>query len=139
MDSLAWLAQHRLESVEHPGFEWIFAFDNGASVEISCLWRLLENDRIRFTIRDEGQQFGLPTPVDAAEELNRRIANAKVESVILREYTLDFELRFDTGHALQVFPDSSGYEAWGARNRDKRFIAVGGGELAIFGDDATSE
>ncbi|MBI1325595.1 hypothetical protein GC170_20725 [bacterium] len=70
--------------------------------------------------------------------MNRRIANAKVESVILREYTLDFELRFDTGHVLQVFPDSSGYEAWMARDRNMKFIAVGGGELAIFGDDATS-
>lgn len=138
MDSLAWIAQHRLESVKHRGYEWVFGFDNDASIVISCLWRLLENRLIRITSQDEGQQFGLPAPVDASEELNRRIANAKVESVVLREYTLDFELWFDTGHVLQVFPDSSGYEAWIARDRGKQFIAVGGGELAIFDRDAAS-
>jgi hypothetical protein len=139
MDSLAWLAQHRLQSVLHRECEWVFAFDGEASLVVSCLWRLIEASRIRFTSEDEGQQFGLPAPVDAAAELNRRIANATVEAVALRENTLDLELRFDTGHVLQVIPDSAGYESWIARDRDRQFIAVGGGKLAIIGDQATGE
>ncbi len=136
MESLAWLAQHHLKSVLHREHDWVFAFDGEASLVVSCLWRLIEKGRIRFTSEDDGQQFGLRTPVDAAAELNGRIANATVEAVVLREHTLDLELRFGTGHVVQVIPDSSGYEAWIARDRDKQFIAVGGGELAILGDQA---
>src|SRR5688572_29166505 len=137
MDSLAWLAQRRLQSVLHRNVaDWVFAFDDEATLVVSCLWRLIENSRIRFTSEDEGQQFGLPAPVDAAAELNRRVANATVEAVVLREHTLDLELRFDTGHVLQVIPNSSGYESWIAHDRDKQFIAVGGGELAVFGGQA---
>jgi hypothetical protein len=132
MDTLAWLAQHRLLSVQHRDYDWVFSFDGEAALVVSCLWRLTEEDRIRFTSEDEGQQFGLPAPVDAAAESNRRIGSATVESVVLRDNTLDLELRFDTGHVLQVIPDSSGYEAWIAHDRDKQFIAVGGGELVIF-------
>jgi hypothetical protein len=132
MDSLAWLAQQHLKSVIHREYDWVFAFDDEAAVVVSCLWRLLENGRIRFTSQDEGQKFGLPAPVDAAAELNRRVANATVEAVVLREGTLDLEFRFDTGHILQIIPDSAGYEGWVAHHRDKEFIAVGGGELAIL-------
>ena len=133
MDSLAWLAQHRLQSVLHREYDWVFTFNGEASLMVSCLWRLIEKGRIRFTSEDEGQKFGLPAPVDAAAELNRRVGNAAVETVVLREHTLDLELRFDTGHVLQIIPDSSGYEAWIASDHDKQFIAVGGGELAILG------
>jgi hypothetical protein len=136
MDSLTWLAHRRLQSVLHRDYDWVFSFDDEAALVVSCLWRLIEEERIRFTSEDEDQQFGLPAPVDAAAELNRRIANATVEDAVLRENTLDLELRFNTGHILQVIPDSSGYEAWIAHDRDKQFIAVGGGELAIFGGQA---
>jgi hypothetical protein len=78
----------------------------------------------------------LPAPVDAAAELNRRVANATVEAVVLRDNTLDLELRFDTGHVLQAIPASSGYQAWSAHAREKQFIAVGGGELVIFSGQA---
>jgi hypothetical protein len=136
MDSLTWLAHRRLQSVLRRDYDWVFSFDDEAALVVSCLWRLIEEERICFTSEDEGQQFGLPAPVDAAAELNRRIANATVEDVVLRDNTLDLELRFNTGHILQVIPDSSGYEAWIAHDRDKQFIAVGGGELAIFGGQA---
>jgi hypothetical protein len=137
MDSLAWLAQRRLQSVLHRNVaDWVFAFDDEATLVVSCLWRLIENSRIRFTSEDEGQQFGLPVLVDAAAELNRRVANATVEAVVLREHTLDLELRFDTGHVLQIIPDSSGYESWIAYDRGKQFIAVGGGRLTILGGQA---
>ena len=136
MESLAWLAQHHLKSVQRREHEWVFTFDGEASLVVSCLWRLIEKGRIRFTSEDDGQQFGLPAPVDAAAELNGRIANATVEAVVLREHTLDLELRFGTRHVVQVIPDSSGYEAWIAYDHDKQFIAVGGGELAILGGQA---
>ncbi len=136
MDSLAWLAHCRLQSVLHRDYDWVFSFDDEAFLVVWCLWRFIEEGRVRFTSEDDGHQFGLPKPVDAAAELSRRIANAMVETVVLRDNTLDLELRFDTGHILQIIPDSSGYESWIAYDHDKEFIAVGGGELVIIGGQA---
>ena len=132
MNELAWLVGHRFQSIVRREYDWVVVFDNDASLVIACLWRLVECGRIRVTREDDGQQFGLPSPVDAASEINRRLAGIAVEAVELQEGLLDLELRFSTGHSLQVIPHSSGNEAWQASSRNKQFIAVGGGELAIF-------
>ena len=136
MNELAWLVGHRFQSLARREYDWVVALDKEASVVVACLWRLVESGRIRFTSEDDGHQFGLPAPVDAVAEVNRRLAGAAVEAVELREGLLDLELRFSTGHSLQVIPDSSGYEAWQVSSGDRQIIAVGGGELAVFGGDA---
>ena len=132
MDTLAWLAKHRLQSVGRREHDWLFAFDGQAALVVECLWRLVEAGRIRVTSEDDGQRFGLPAPVVAAEEVGRCLVGASVASVTLRDGTLDLELRFDTGHVLEVLPTSAGYEAWQVTQGGKQFIAVGGGELAII-------
>jgi hypothetical protein len=132
MDTLDWLLKRRLQSVLRREHDWVFTFDGAATLAVECLWRLIDDGRIRLTSEDDGQRFGLPAPVVAAEEAGRCLVGASVESVALREGILDLELRFDTGHVLQVLPTSGGYEAWNAGHRGKQFIAVGGGELAIF-------
>ncbi len=100
--------------------------------EFVVLWRLIENGRIRLTSEDDGHQFGLPSPVDAVLEVNQRLVGASCRSVTLHEGTLDLEIGFDTGHVLQLIPNSAGYEAWAVYEPSRQFIAVGGGELAIF-------
>jgi hypothetical protein len=133
MNELAWLVGHRFQSLTRREYDWVVALDKDASLVIACLWRLVESGRIRCTSEDDGQQFGLPAPVDAAAEVNFRLAGAAVEAVELRQGLLDLELRFSTGHLLQIIPDSSGYEAWNVCCGNRQFIAVGGGELATFG------
>jgi hypothetical protein len=44
-------------------------------------------------------------------------------------------LGFGSGHLLQIIPNSAGYEAWNLWIDRNQFIAVGGGELAIFAED----
>jgi hypothetical protein len=132
MDELSWLVGLQFQSLTRRDYDWVVVFDKDASLVIACLWRLVESGRIRFTSEDDGQKFGLLVPVDAATEVNGRLAGAAVEAVELRRGLLDLELRFSTGHSLQVIPDSSGYEAWQVTHRSKQFIAVGGGELAIM-------
>jgi hypothetical protein len=34
---------------------------------------------------------------------------------------------------IEIIPDSSGYEAWQLCHKSAQFIAVGGGELVVFG------
>lgn len=118
-----------LECREH---DWLVTFGGDVALTVACLWRLLEDQRVRFTSNDDGQQFGLPATIDAAAEVNRRIGGAKVKSVELRVGTLDVDLGFSTGHRFQIIPDSSGYEAWEANLNGTSLVAVGGGELTTF-------
>jgi len=134
LNHLDWLLEHRFVAVSRRGHDWVFAFDGQASLVVQCLWRLVEGNRIRLTSLDDGQQFGLPAPVDATETINSRLGNAALLTLNLREGTLDLQLTFDTGHTLEIIPDSSGYEAWNVLGSDQQFIAIGGGDLAIFKD-----
>ena len=93
MNELVWLVGHRFQSLTRREYDWVVAFDKDASIVIDCLWRLVESGRIRFTSQDDGQQFGLPTPVDAAAEVNHRLAGASVEAVELRDGILDLDLQ----------------------------------------------
>ena len=60
MKDLAWLVDHRFQSIARREYDWIFVFDKNVSLAVSCLWRLVEGGRITLTSQDEGQQFGLP-------------------------------------------------------------------------------
>jgi hypothetical protein len=133
MNELAWLVGHRFQSLARRDYGWFVSLDSDVRLEITCLWRLVECGRVRFTSEDDGHQFGLPAPVDAADEVNGRLGGASVVAVELRQGLLDLELQFSTGHSLQIIPDSSGYEAWNVSKENRQYIAVGGGELATFG------
>lgn len=131
---LNWLVQHRFHGVDRREFDWNFSFDHQVALVAGCLWRLLENGRIQCTSVDEGQRFGLPTPIDAAAEIRSRLTGAAVTDVDLQADTLDLRIIFSTGHVLELVPDSSGYEAWSASRPGRTYVATGGGELAILND-----
>jgi len=135
MSELNWLVGHRFQSLTRRDYAWVFDFDREVNLVVGCLWRLVEAGRIRLTSQDDGHQFGLPSPIEAASEINRHIANSTVVAVELKQGLLDLELQFATGHRLQFIADSSGYEAWNLYQRNRQYIAVGGGELAIVDDD----
>jgi hypothetical protein len=138
MNDLDWLVAHRFQDVTRYEYSWAFAFDDGVGLTTECLWRLIENDRIRLTSMDDGHSFGRPAPADCVLEINQRISGAMCTAIVLHEGTLDLEIRFDSGHAIQILPDSSGYEAWSAHDRSRQFIAVGGGDLVVFADKRTN-
>jgi hypothetical protein len=124
-----WLKEHRFQSITRRENDWLFAFDGEVRLTVECLWRLIEAGHIRITNQDHGQQFGLPAPVDVLAEVNSRLAGAAIQAVKLEPCLLDLELRFSSGHVLQIIPESSGYEAWQLTDRQRFFIAGAGGEL----------
>jgi hypothetical protein len=133
MNALAWLVEHRFKSIKRREDDyWVLAFDHDASIRIACLWRLLEEGRVRVTSEDQGHKFCLPTPADAAAEVQSRLAESIVSEVELRDGTLDVRIHFGTDHTFEILPNSSGYEAWEATNATDLFIAVGGGDLTSF-------
>lgn len=134
LNQLDWLLKHRFVSAIRREFDWVFVLDGNANLVVECLWRLVEGNRICLTSLDDGQQFGLPTPVDATKLISSRLTNAEIEAVVLREGTLDLQLKFSNGQCLEIIPDSSGYEAWKLLGADRQFVAIGGGDLAVFQD-----
>jgi hypothetical protein len=131
LNQLEWLVGKRYRLGTHREYDWVFEFDDDTNVTVSCLWRLVIDGRIRLTSQDDGQQFGLPSPVDVANELNTQLENGRIVAVDLNIGTLDLAIRFDDQRTLEMIPDSSGYEAWIVNGSQSQFIAVGGGDLAV--------
>ena len=113
-------------------FDWRLDLHDDTIIAVQCLWRLLCTNRITLTSRDDGQQFGSPAKLLATDELNSKLAQASIDRVELRDGTLDLRLTFDNALVLEILPDSSGYEAWNITSPEGSWIAVGGGELAVF-------
>jgi hypothetical protein len=128
---MQWLVGKRFQRAIKREYDWLFEFDDEATVAVSCLWRLVIDGRIRLTSQDHGQQFGHSSPLDAAHELNSQLANARIVAINLNDGTLDLAIRVDADRTLEIVPDSSGYEAWIAYNGQSQFIAIGGGDLAV--------
>jgi len=137
MNTLDWLTGKRLQALTDREYNWVFTFHDGINLTVECFWRLIEGGRIKITSEDNGQQFGLPTPIIAAGELRKILVGTEVASVDLCEGTLDLGLKFSSGHILEIIPTSSGYEAWNLDGNGKVYIAAGGGELSeVDADEA---
>lgn len=131
MHSLDCLLQQRFVGLVQRENDWVFDFDGQYQLVVECLWRLIEDNRIRLTSLDHGQQFGLPAPVDAVQVIESRLMNVMVVDVNLHDGTLDLRISFENGQILEVIPDSSGYEAWNFVGAHQQIVAVGDGDLAI--------
>ncbi len=105
----------------------------GIVITVECQWRLLKDDRLLVTREDDGQQFGLPTPVEGAECVNARLAGRVLERVDLRECICDLTLCFSGGFALELLVCSSGYEAWRVGYPGGCIVASGRGGLLVHG------
>lgn len=116
--------------------DWQFDLGDGASIAVACHWRLISTDGIALTDEDDGQQFGLPTPVDAEAQANALLAGATVSIVAVDRLTSDLSLRFSNDLRLDLLNNSSGYEGWqgGFAHGESRssIVALGGGGLAFF-------
>jgi hypothetical protein len=130
---MSWLAPRTFRALVRDGHEWRFRFDGDIEIVAESLWRLLKNDRLVRTSEDDGHQFGLPVPVDAAAEVNAALASRTLESTDLRESTGDLTLRFSGGHVLEFVTDSAGYEAWRAVYPGGCIVATGSGGLSVHG------
>ncbi len=113
-------------------FDWVLEFGDRSTIQIECLWRLLNSGRIFLSSNDHGQTFGLPSPVDAANSFNTKLRGRTIAAVELTEGTLDLTFTLDGSMILQIIPDSSGYEAWTACTPIANVVALGGGELTVF-------
>jgi hypothetical protein len=119
--------------VEKSGHLWQFRFGGGsATLNLECPWRLLLQGAIAHGGDDDGQQFGLPAPIDGVKETRRLLAASPVISLNVRDACSDLSLTFENGVVLEAFNGSSGYEGWTCSGTAGTVVAQGGGALAVW-------
>ena len=128
---LSWMVGRVIAEVSfHEPTLWSFIFGPEASIGVECLWRIVVHDRVVLTGEDHGQEFGLPTPVDATVKATELLSGRRVTSVELREATADIMIEFSGDLRLEVIPTSSAYEGWQLRDPSGvSYFAQGGGQI----------
>jgi hypothetical protein len=90
------------------------------------LWRLVSDAAIEVTSEDDGQLFGLKTPIVAAEQLKSKIGEKSVSDVRIDSATSDLTFHFGQSLRLEVISTSSGYEAWSLHAKEVHIIGRNG-------------
>jgi hypothetical protein len=132
LDLFEYLVGKHITGITRREYDWVLEFGDRSTIQMECLWRLLNSGRITLSSNDHGQTFGLTSPIDAANSFNTKLSGRTIASVELNDGTLDLTFTLDGSMVLQIIPDSSGYEAWTANTPLGQIVAVGGGELAVF-------
>jgi hypothetical protein len=105
---------------------WLVLFTNGDSLNIECMWRLLEDGCIKSTSNDHDQLFGRDIPINGEATLNK-LAEHEILSAQCTAQTGDLDIKLGQHFNLQVIADSAGYESWQyKKNSGGSFVAVGG-------------
>jgi len=123
---------------EHSPGNSTFEF-GGATLAVDCLWRVIADGKVALTSRDQGQQFGLPAPIDARAAAASHLQGSRVGEARLDERSADLVLEFEHGKRLEVLTDSSGYEPWNLHAPGVHLVALGGGGIARFPAPAPRE
>lgn len=100
-----------MDSYPEPGkATFQMAFSGGSRLRADY-WRVIKDGKERLSSFDHEQQYGLPEPIDAIDELRKELQNKIVADARFHEETGDLLFRFFEGVKLQVFAFSC-YEVW---------------------------
>ena len=112
--------------------DWVFAVpDESCVVAVECAWRLRDGERVLLTDGDDGQQFGLPSPVDAEQIASRILKGRTVVGCSVRHPTADIEIALLDGVRLDILTNSSGYESWTATLGGNLIVGRGDGVSVV--------
>jgi hypothetical protein len=111
---------------------WVINFNDNISFSVTSFWRLLENGRIKFVSLEQGQQFGLPKPIDLPIELTGLLKNQKLTQIKISKYTSDLTLTFAEHFQIDIYISSGGHESYDFIVNGQQYIGMGMGEIAVF-------
>jgi hypothetical protein len=120
-----------LASVERLNCDWDFRFGAESSLMFQSLWRLVSEATIVVTSDDNGQQFGLKAPVNAAALLKATVGETPISDVHIDDATSDLTFHFGPHLRLEVISTSSGYEAWSLHTKEVHIIGRSG-DIVVF-------
>lgn len=116
--------------------QWVFTFGERGVLLVECLWRIIANGTIALTEEDDGQIFGLPSPVNAGEKALELLSQKAVAKIITANETGDLYIYFEGNVRLEILNNSSGYEGWHAvvknAGETREIVAQGGGQLSMW-------
>lgn len=122
----------RLTEVSHSEFDWLFSFERNWNVRTQSYWRLIANGGIATSADDDGQWFGLPKPVDAAE-IVKALATEPLTAIEVVGTTTDLRIHFGSV-VLELLNTSSGYEGWQLNANHQQLcgflVSLGGGGVS---------
>ena len=106
--------------------------DNSFTIHLESFWRVIEKNRVIFTISDDKQKFGLKKPFDVLEAFNEEFDGVELLDIEIKRPISDISFNFKNEKRIEVFVDSSGYEGWSMGGNKRQIICLGGGDIAIF-------
>ena len=112
--------------------DWIFSFSDSVSILVFGFWRLLHNGKIILVSLDHEQQFGQEIPTDMVSLVNNRLSEKTLTRIKVVQDTGDLKALFTDNIELECLVISTGYESFQFSISDKRYIALGGGDIAIY-------
>lgn len=126
----------RCGSIARREADWVFNLDGSGSISLPVPWRIVANGRIAFADADDGQQFGLPAPVNGEVLVNQLLHGNVITGITINAETADLSLQFEGDIRLDAFNYSAGYEGWQINLPPEGggmwVIALGGGEVTMF-------
>lgn len=128
---LSFLKDQQITGVQFlPPDTWTLQFSSGGPLQVGSLWRFVTSEAVVITSNDHGQQFGLPSPIDAGEQLLKVISDLPISAVAVRSNSADLVLEFGDKGSLEIIANSSGYESWALYSPSgAEFVAQGGGTI----------
>ncbi len=111
---------------------WSFVFADRIYFNIQTIWRLFDNKKIKRVSLDNGQQFGLPQPIDLAPEINEYLIGKKILEIKVKQDTGDLILTLTDNLQIEILITSSGYESYNFTIDNKNYIGLGSGDIAIY-------
>jgi hypothetical protein len=88
-------------------------FADGTLLE-AAYWRIIKDGKASISSFDHGQQYGLPAPIDAIDQLRTLLEGKHLQSTNLEGETGDLTFFFEGPIKLQIF-NFTGYEIWEMR------------------------
>jgi hypothetical protein len=114
---------------------WYFVFEDNIAFSTQTIWRLLKNKNIQWVSLDNGQQFGLPAPVNLVEKLTSELTDKRLVEIKVKQDTADLLLSLSDNLEIEIFISSSGYESYNFSVDKKNYIGMGSGDIAIFDNE----
>ncbi len=127
-------SQFQNVSFDKDADNWYFVFTENISFNISTFWRLLNDKHIELVSLDHGHQFGLANPVDLSQLLTDALTGKTLLEIKVKKETADLLLTFSDNLEIEVFISSTGYETYNFSVNKRKYIGMGGGEIAVFED-----
>jgi hypothetical protein len=107
-----------------PNDLWLFHFGDAVHLSVESPWRVLSDNSILLARDDDGQAFGMASPINAEAKVHELLVGRAVNSVEVNSVSSDLRIQFDDRLVLEVLNLSSGYESW-TLNHNDGFIWVG--------------